>query len=85
MRDLAGELAIAATTICRWPRPARIDAGEIVGVNSQMASEQADAKQRIRDLEEELVATKLTATKLTASMLKDDGIRPKGGSLSSEP
>lgn len=49
-------------------------------LNTAMASELADAKRRIRELEEEL-----RATKLAASMLKDDGIRPKGASRSLKP
>lgn len=36
---LAGELGIARATIYRRQSQARIDAGEIVGVNSEMASE----------------------------------------------
>lgn len=62
VRDLSSELEIAAATIYRWKRQARIDVGEIVGVNSEMASELADAKRPIRDSEEELVATKLAAS-----------------------
>ena len=80
VRDLSIELDIAAATIYRWRRQARIDAGEIAGVNTAMASELADAKRRIREFEEEL-----RATKLAASMLKDDGIRPKGASRSLKP
>lgn len=80
LHNLASELGIAAANIYRWQRQARIDAGEIVGVNNEMASELADAKRRIRDLKEVL-----TATKQTAPMLKDDGLSPKGGSRSSKP
>ena len=41
VRDLSIELDIAAATIYRWRRQARIDAGEIAGVNTAMASELA--------------------------------------------
>lgn len=68
VRDLASDLGIATATIYRWQRQARIDAGDIVGINSAIAPELADAKRRIRDLEEEL-----TATKLAASALKNFG------------
>lgn len=78
--ELAAELGIASATIYRWRRQARIDAGEIPGVDSTLAAELADARRRIRELEEEL-----SATRLAASMLKDEGIRPKGGSRSSRP
>ena len=47
-RDLAIELDIAAATIYYWRRQARIDAGEIAGVNTAMASELTDAKRRLR-------------------------------------
>lgn len=80
VRDLANELGIAAATIYRWQRQARIGAGEIVGINNAIASELTDAKRRIRDLGEEL-----TATRLAASLLKDVGIPPKGGSRSFKP
>ncbi len=78
--DLAKDLGISAGTIYRWRHQARIDAGELAGATSQQATERADAKRRIRQLEEEL-----KATRLAASMLKDEGIRPKGGSRSSKP
>lgn len=78
--DLAQDLGISAATIYRWRYQARIDAGEAAGATSQEAAELADAKRRIRQLEEEL-----KATQLAASMLKDEGIRPKGGSRSWKP
>ena len=80
VRDLANGLEIAIATIYCRQRQARIDAGEIVGINSAMASELTDAKLRIGDLEDEL-----KATKLAASMLKDVGIPPIRGSRSLKP
>lgn len=77
---LAKELGIASATVYRWRRQERIDAGVLPGTDSRVAAELADARRRIRELEEELAATKLAA-----SMLKDEGIRPKGGSRSSRP
>lgn len=60
--------------------------GDIVEVNGAVASELADARRRIHDLEKELTTTKLTATvKSTASMVKDDDIRSKGAYRSSKP
>ncbi|GAA4285045.1 hypothetical protein GCM10022261_25760 [Brevibacterium daeguense] len=75
--ELAAQLGIAPATLYRWSQQARIDAGERPGTTSAEASELADARRRIRHLEEEL-----QATKLAASMLKDQGIRPKGDSRS---
>lgn len=70
--DLANDLGISAATIYRWRHQARIDAGQTPGTTSTEAAELADAHRRIRQLEEEL-----KATRLAASMLKDEGIRPK--------
>lgn len=50
-------------------RQVRSDAGDIVSVNSAMASELSDAKRRFPNLAEELAGTKSAAP-----MLKDDGI-----------
>lgn len=73
--DLANDLGISAATIYRWRQQGRIDAGQTPGTTSTEAAELADAHRRIRQLEEEL-----KTTQLAASMLKDEGIRPKGGS-----
>jgi transposase-like protein len=78
--ELASELGISSATIYRWRQQARVDAGEFAGVNSAVAAELADARRRIRELEEELAATQFAAT-----MLRDESIRPKGGSRSLRP
>jgi|SRR5699024_2054420 len=78
--QLAAELGIGTATLYRWQRQDRIDAGELPGPNTAQSVELADAKRRIRQLEEEL-----KATRLAASMLKDDGIGPKDGSRLSRP
>lgn len=75
VRNLASEPGIAAATIYRWQRHARIDAGEIGEANSAVASGLAATKRRIRDLE-----AGPTSMKLAASMVKDVGIR--GGDCS---
>lgn len=74
-RTLAVELGISVATIYRWRRQAMIDAGRVAGTNSRVNAELVDARRRIRELEEEL-----SATKPAASMLRDEGIRPKDGS-----
>ena len=78
--ELASELGISSATIYRWRQQARVDAREFAGVNSAVAAELADARRRIRELEEELAATQFAAT-----MLRDENIRPKGGSQSLRP
>jgi transposase-like protein len=78
--ELASELGISSATIYRWRQQARVDAGEFAGVNSAVTAELADGKRRIRELEEELAATQFAAT-----MLRDENIRPKGGSRSLRP
>ena len=80
VRKLASELGISSATVYRWRQQERVDAGEIAGVNSAIAVELADAKKRIRELEEELAATQFAAT-----MLRDENLRPKRGSRSSKP
>jgi transposase len=78
--ELASELGISSATIYRWRQQARVDAGEVAGVNSAVVAELADARRRIRELEEELAATQFAAT-----VLRDENIRPKGGSRSLRP
>lgn len=75
VEPLADELGISSATIYRWRHQGRVDAGMVAGTTSADAVALADAKRRIRQLEEEL-----KATRLAASMLRDEGIRPKGGS-----
>jgi transposase len=70
VEESAGELAIFSATICRWCKQSKVDSGEIADVNSAIAAELADARRRIRELEEELAATQFAA-----SMLKDQSIR----------
>lgn len=57
--ESAAELGIASAMIYRWRRQERIGAGEIPGIDSTLAAELADARRRIRKLEEELSATHL--------------------------
>lgn len=79
MRNLASGLGVSGATIYRCCSWAQIDAVDIVGVNSAMASALADVERLSRGVEEGL-----TAIQMAASMLNDDGIRLKGGSRSSK-
>ena len=75
VEPLADELGISPATIYRWRHQSLVDACLVAGTTSADAVALADARRRIRQLEEEL-----KATRLAASMLRDEGIRPKGGS-----
>lgn len=77
---LAQELGISSATIYRWRQQAQIDVGLRAGTTSFEAEELADARRRIRELEEELFATQFAA-----QMLRDDSIPPKDGSRSWQP
>ena len=54
VRDVAASLGIAESCLHRWKRQQRVDQGLISGVSDADRSELAAAKQRIRDLEEEV-------------------------------
>ena len=72
---VAVDLGVAQATMFRWLRQARVDRGEIPGESSAEATQLKAALRRIRELEQELHATRLAAKEL-----RDPTIRPKGGS-----
>ncbi len=86
--ELASELGISPATIYRWRQEARVDAEGVAGVNSAVPAELADAKRRIREVEEELAATQFAATVLregiavSVKRLRSRDIKSKGFSLS---
>ncbi len=80
LRSVAADLGLAEATMYRWYQQVRIDRGELPGTTTVESQQLRDALRRIKDLEEELAATKLAA-----GMLRDEGIRPKGGSRSLRP
>ena len=80
IKDLVQELGISEATLQRWKRQALIDAGLRPGLLSYEADPLAQARKRIKELEEELEITKL------AAKLYDElgGADPKASSESSE-
>jgi len=79
IKDLAQELGISGPTLLRWRRQAEIDAGRRPGVVSYEADRLAQARRRIKELEDELELVK------RASELYEQGrADPKASSESSE-
>jgi len=66
IKDLVVELGISEATLQRWKRQALIDAGLRPGLLSYEADPLAQARQRIKELEDELEIVK------TASRLYDE-------------
>jgi transposase len=77
--DVAADLGIGLETVYRWRRQAEIDAGLRPGLSSIEADELKAAKRQIRELEQELEATRKAAI-----LLVDETLRPKGDSRSSQ-
>ena len=80
LKDLVAELGISEVTLYKWRRQALIDAGQGPGLKSYEADRLAQARRRIKDLEDELTLVK------AASALFDEGeeIIPKGSTRLSE-
>ena len=74
VKELAAELSVNDSTLYKWRRQALIDAGESPGLKSYEADRLAQARRRIKDLEDELKLVKST------SALIEEGktISPKG-------
>ena len=72
--DLARDLGVSSQTIYTWRRQELIDRGLVPGLSSVEREELAAAKQRIRELEAELVIHR------RASELLAERSDPKGGS-----
>jgi transposase-like protein len=61
IKDLTAELGISGSTLLKWRRQAQIDAGRRPGVLSYQADPLAQARRRIKELEDELEITKLAS------------------------
>jgi transposase len=79
IKDLVVELGISEATLQRWKRQALIDAGQRPGILSYEGDPLAQARQRVKELEDELELVKL------ASELYEKGrADPKASSESSD-
>lgn len=58
IKNLTAELGISGSTLLKWRRQAQIDAGRRPGVLSYEADPLAQARRRIKELEDELEITK---------------------------
>jgi transposase-like protein len=80
VKKLAAELGVSNPTLYKWRRQALIDAGAAPGVKSYEADRLAQARRRIKDLEDELKLVK-TAARLYEEI---EAISPKGSTRLSE-
>ena len=80
VKDLVDELGVTMETLYRWRRQALIDAGQSPGLKSYEADRLAQARRKIKDLEDELKLVK-TAARLYEEI---EAISPKGSTRLSE-
>jgi len=78
IKDLVNELGVSEATLQRWKRQALIDAGMRPGILSYEADPLAQARVRIKELEDEL-----TLVKLASELYEEGRADPKAGSESS--
>ena len=78
--DVARDLGVGEGSLYRWKQQALIDRGQAPGTATVESVQLRDALYRIKQLEEEL-----RATRLAAEILHDTTIVPKGGSRLSRP
>ena len=74
VKELVLELGVSNPTLYKWQRQALIDTGQSPGLKSYEADRLAQARRRIKDLEDELELVK-TAARLFDEM---ETINPKG-------
>ncbi len=80
VKELAAELSVSDATLYKWRRQALIDAGQSPGIKSYEADRLAQARRRIRDLEDELTLVKAARALFDESEV----INPKGSTRLSE-
>ncbi|WP_431951363.1 transposase [Nocardia lijiangensis] len=78
--EVARDLGVTEATLYRWKQQALVDRGEAPGTPTVESAQLRDALNRIKQLEEEL-----RATRLAAKILDDATIGPKGASRLSRP
>jgi transposase-like protein len=72
VKEVAEELGVSVDTLYKWRRQALIDAGRRPGVKSYEADPLAQARRRIKELEEEL-----EITKAASAIFEEDAVDPK--------
>jgi transposase-like protein len=80
VKDLVAELSVDSSTLYKWRRQALIDAGRSDGLKSYEADRLAQARRRIKELEDELKLVKAAA----ALYDEIEVISPKGSTRLSE-
>jgi transposase-like protein len=80
VKDLVVGLSVDSSTLYKWRRQALIDAGRSDGLKSYEADRLAQARRRIKDLEDELKLVKAAA----ALYDEIEVISPKGSTRLSE-
>jgi transposase len=79
IKDLVVELGIGESTLQRWKRQALIDAGCRPGILSYEQDPLAQARQRIKELEDEL-----ELVKAASRLFEEGGVDPKASSRLSD-
>ena len=77
--SLAEEFSLSVSTLQKWRRQARIDAGREAGIKSGDVDPLAEARRRIKELEAEL-----TLVKAASALFAEGGADPKESSRLSE-
>jgi putative transposase len=80
VKELAAELSVSDATLYKWRRQALIDAGDSPGLKSYEADRLAQARRRIKDLEDELKLVKAAS----ALFSETEVVSPKGSTGLSE-
>jgi transposase-like protein len=80
VKELAAELSVNDSTLYKWRRQALIDAGQSPGLKSYEADRLAQARRRVKDLEEELKLVKAASALFNGSEV----ISPKASTRLSE-
>ena len=79
VKEVAEDLGVSENTLYQWRRQALIDAGRRPGVKSFEADPLAQARRRIKELEEEL-----EITKAASAIFEEGSVDPKGSTRLSE-
>ncbi len=77
--DVAEALGVSPNTLYKWRRQAQIDVGQRPGVQSYEADPLAQARRRIKELEEEL-----EIVKAASALFEEGAVDPKGSTRLSD-